>query len=113
MTAAKLLDALTVAGNRPTIDGPAVVFDADPPAELARYFDVLLTGVRALLLGKRWCGIDCATGRFLGKGGHLDPAAKLPRNVGLLIVENGRSESWDRLSPWVLDDFPELFEAER
>jgi len=112
MTAAKLLDALTVAGCRPTIDGPAVVFDADPPAELARYLDVLLTGVRAMLLGKRWFGIDCATGRFLGKGGQLDPAAKLPRNAGLLIVE-APGERWDRLAPWALDDFPELFERER
>jgi len=77
-----------------------------------RFLDVLLTGVRALLLGKRWNGIDCATGRFLGKGGHLNPAAKLPRNVGLLTVENGQAEPWDRLSPWVLTDFPDCFDPE-
>jgi len=121
MTAKKLLDALTVAGCNPTIDGPGVVFDADPPAELARYLDVLLTGVRALLLGKRWYGIDCATGRACGPrrartfgplaGGALDPAAKLPRNVGLLTVD-APGEQWDRLGPWVLDDFPDCFEPD-
>ncbi len=108
MTAAELPDALAVAGCAPTIDGPAVVFDADPPAELARDLDVLPTGVRALLLGKRWYGIDCATGRFLGTRGALNPAAKLPRNVGLLVVE-AQAERRDRLSPWVLDELPDRF----
>jgi len=111
MTATKLLDALIVVGCHPAIDGPDVTFDREPPPELNRYLDVLLTGVRALLLGKRWNGIDCATGRFLGKGGNLNPAAKLPRNVGLLIVE-APGEQWDRLSPWVLDDYPDCFEPE-
>ena len=121
MTAKKLLDALVLAGCNPSLDGPDVVFDAEPPPELDRYLDVLLTGVRALLMGKRWYGIDCATGRAVGPFprrahgplafGGLDPAAKLPRNVGLLIVE-ARAERWDRLSPSVLDELPECFEPQ-
>ena len=121
MTAAKLLDALTVAGCAPALDGPDVTFDRDPPPELDRYLDVLLTGVRALLVGKRWYGIDCATGRAVGPFpirthgplafGCLDPAAKLPRNAGLLIVE-ARAERWDRLSPWAADELPECFDPQ-
>ncbi len=122
MTAEKLLDALIVAGCAPAVDGPDVTFDRDPPPELGRYLDVLLTGVRALLMGNRWHGIDCATGRAVGPHplrthgpvafGCLNPAAKLPRNVGLLTVENGKAEPWDRLSPWVLTEFPDCFEPE-
>ena len=121
MTAAKLLDALAVAGCAPALDGPDVVFDRDPPPELDRYLDVLLTGVRALLMGRRWYGIDCATGRAVGPFprrthgplafGCLDPAAKLPRNVGLLVVE-ARAERWDRLSPWAADELPECFDPQ-
>lgn len=66
MTAAKLLDALSVAGCNPALDGHDLTFDKEPPAELDRYLEVLLTGVRALLMGRRWCGIDPATGHFLG-----------------------------------------------
>jgi len=93
VTAAQLLAALTRAGCRPTIDGPDVVFAADPPGELARPLAVLLTGVRALLMGQRWHGIDPRTGHACGPRpaggcgplafGALDPAAKLPRTVGL------------------------------
>ncbi len=122
MTAKKLLDALTVVGCVPTIDGPDVMFDRDPPPELDRYLDVLLTGVRALLIGRRWYGIDCATGRTVGPHplrthgplalGCLDPAAKLPRNAGLLTVENGKAEPWDRLPPFAVEDWPDCFEPE-
>lgn len=109
MTARQLLDVLVRAGCVPALDGPDVTFDKEPPAELDRYLDVLLTGVRALLMGKRWCGLDCATGRFLGTRGALNPAAKLPRAVGLLIVE-AAGERWDRLGPWAVDDLPECFD---
>lgn len=108
MTAAKLLDALIAAGCDPA-PGPVGLLLTDPPAEWEKYLPILGTGVRALLLGKRWCGIDCATGRFLGPRGNLNPAMKLPRNVGLLIVE-AAGEQWDRLSPWALDDFPDCFD---
>ena len=122
MTAQKLLDALTVAGCAPALDGLDVTFDRDPPPELDRDLDVLLTGVRALLMGRRWYGIDCATGRAVGPHplrthgplafGCLDPAAKLPRNVGLLTVANGEGEPWDRLPPFAVDDWPDCFEPE-
>ena len=58
MTAAELLDALTRAGRRPAVEGPEVVFTAPPPPALIGPLTVLLTGVRALLLGRRWYGID-------------------------------------------------------
>ena len=119
MTAAKLLDALVLAGCNPVLEGPDVSFDREPPAELDRCLDVLLTGVRAVLMGKRWYGIDCTTGRGCGPFplrthgllafGCLDPAAKLPRHIGLLIVE-APDEQWDRLSPRAILDFPDLFE---
>lgn len=41
----------------------------------------------------------------------LNPSAKLPRNAGLLIVE-AAGEEWDRLSPWVLTEFPDCFDPE-
>ena len=120
MTAAQLLAALTRAGCRPTIDGPDVVFAADPPGELARPLAVLLTGVRALLMGQRWHGIDPRTGHACGPRpaggcgplafGALDPAAKLPRTVGLLCVE-AAGEEWDRLPPGAANEFPELFDS--
>ena len=122
MTAAKLLDAFIVAGCAPALDGPDVVFDTDPPPGLDRDLDVLLTGVRALLMGKRWYRIDCATGRTVGPYplrthgplafGCLDPAAKLPRNVGLLTIENGKAERWDRLPPFAVDDLPDCFDPQ-
>ena len=121
MTATKLLDGLTRAGCSPRIEGPDLVFDADPPDDLARYLEVLQTGVRALLLGKRWFGIDprdgIACGPFRNRisgplaWGALDPSAMLPRKVGLLIVE-GTGEVWDRLGPLATVVFPELFEPE-
>ena len=121
MTATKLLDGLTRAGCSPRIEGPDLVFDADPPDELARYLEVLQTGVRALALRKRWFGIDPRTGVACGpftaraEGmlamGALDPSGKLPRNVGLLIVE-GKGEFWDRLLPNARDDFPDAFRVE-
>jgi hypothetical protein len=92
MTAKRLLDALVAAGCAPAVDGPDVVFDREPPAELDRCLDILLTGVRAILLGRRWFGIDCATGRPVGPfptrshgplaAGCLDLTARLPRNTG-------------------------------
>lgn len=119
MTAAQLLAALTRAGCRPAIDGPDMVFAADPPGELARPLTVLLTGVRALLMGQRWHGIDPRTGQACGPRpaggcgplafGALDPAEKLPRTVGLLCVE-ANFEVWDRLPPGAANEFPELFD---
>ena len=119
MTAANLLEALVRAGCRPTIDGPDLVFDADPPRELVVNLEVLLTGVRSLLLGKRWIGIDPTTGRPCGPYparatgplayGALDPSTLLPRAVGLLIV-GASAEQWDRLSPSAPEAFPDLFE---
>ena len=119
MTAAELLAALRRAGCRPSVEGPDLVLDNEPPADLARAIGVLLTGLRALLTGNRWHGIDAATGHpcgpFPGRAagalafGALDPRAKLPRSVRLLAVESA-GEGWDRLPPRAAETFPELFE---
>ena len=121
MTAAKLLDSLNQVGCPPRVEGLDLVFDADPPDELARYLVVLQTGIRALLMGKRWFGIDPRTGIACGPFrnrisgplacGALDPHAKLPRKVGLLTVES-KGEVWDRLPPSACETYPELFDPE-
>lgn len=85
--------------------------------ELLQRMQILQTGLRAVLTGKRWFGVDVRTGRACGphpaRGhgllafGALDPTCKLPAIVGLLAVEG--DVSWDRLSPLARLDFPALF----
>lgn len=104
MTAAELLTALQETGCEPTVDGEELVLSADPPDTLAVKVQLLHTGVRAILTGKRWYGCDTATGRTVA----LDPAAPIPHNVGLLIVE-GAAEQWDRIHPLAHLDSPESF----
>jgi len=107
MTAQELLGDLTAAGCVVTVDGCDLCLDGDGPERLERYLPLLHTGVRAILAGRKWFGLDGATGRIT----DLLPAARLPRNVTLAAVE-GRAEVWDRFGPWVLVDFPECFESE-
>jgi hypothetical protein len=93
------------------------VFDRPPPAHLAGPLAVLHTGVRALLTGRRWFGLDPTTGKPCGphpaRGdgplafGALDPTHPLPPAVGLLSVEG--DSCWDRLHPLARLDRPELF----
>jgi hypothetical protein len=96
MTATELLAALTAAGCHPVVDGEELVSDRPPPPRLAGPLEVLHTGVRALLVGRRWYGYDPATGRACGphpaRGdgllafGALDPSRLLPAVVGYLSV---------------------------
>ncbi|OWK34184.1 hypothetical protein [Fimbriiglobus ruber] len=96
MTARQLLDALTAAGCVPSIEGEELVLDTIPPAPLEPFVELLSTGMRALLTGRRWFGLDAQTGRGCGplRDGALDPAQLLPSNVSLLCVEGDRI--WDR-----------------
>lgn len=107
MTAASLLADLTAADCRPAVEGEELALDRPPPDHLAGPLAVLHTGVRALLTGRRWFGLDLATGRSCGphpaRGdgplafGGLDPGRTLPANVGLLCVEG--DSCWDRIGP--------------
>lgn len=75
----------------------------DTPADLARAFAVLRTGVAALELGRPWYGCDGATGRPL----LLSPVERVPDGVSLLSV--GGCSKWDRLHWAARPDSPELF----
>jgi hypothetical protein len=117
VTAASLLAALTAGGCRPTAEGEELVFHRPPPAHLHDPLAVLHTGVRALVTGRRWFGLDPATGKPCGphpaRGdgplafGALDPARPLPAGVGLLSVEG--DACWDRLPPLARLNSPDLF----
>ncbi len=75
----------------------------DTPADLARAFAVLRTGVAALELGRPWYGCDGAAGRSL----VLSPADRIPEGVTLLSV--GGCSKWDRLHWAARHDSTELF----
>ena len=108
MTARQLLHSLTAAGCNPSVDANELLLDSDPPSHLERYLPLLQTGVRAVLTGRVWHGLDGDTGRVF----DLTPDVRLPRNVGLLSVV-GAGECWDRFPSFVLLDFPDLFETEK
>jgi hypothetical protein len=102
-TAAGLLAAVRPFG--PAADGPGLVFDLDPPAELVAALAVLHTGVRAVLTGRRWFG--CWSDRRTAAPRPLDPASPIPERVALLCVEG--DPRWDRLDPFARLDLPALF----
>ncbi|MFO0847301.1 MAG: hypothetical protein U0871_01900 [Gemmataceae bacterium] len=95
-TARALLAALADYG--PTVIGGGLTFAAAPPPALVAALKTLHTGVRAVLTGRRWFGID-ARGHGTGPGryGALDPAAPIPPDTVLVTVEGDLT--WDRLPP--------------
>ncbi|CEF48212.1 unnamed protein product [uncultured bacterium] len=87
----------------PAVENEDLVFDADPPADVDPLLRVLHTGVRALVVGKRWYGCDGTTGRV----SELNPGVPIPAGITLLAVEgDGR---WDRIDPAARLDHPHLF----
>jgi hypothetical protein len=120
MTASQLLSELRQCGCEPGVDGFDLVFDSEPPAHLAPFLAVLHTGVRAILTGRRWFGIDPTTGRSCGPQracgsgplafGALDPTKLLPRRCGLLCVE--KDPCLDRIHYAAFLDSPAVFEPE-
>jgi len=87
----------------PAVDRGELIFTADPPAELVPVLEVLHTGVRAVLAGKRWYGCDGETGRVR----ELNPAAPIPEGVTLLCSEG--DSVWDRIGTATRLDLPSLF----
>src|SRR5215207_8294582 len=92
-TAAGLLALVGSFG--PAVEGGALVFDLDPPAELLPALRVLHTGIRAAVTGRRWYG--CGSDRKTAAPRPLDPAVPIPPGITLLAVEG--DERWDRIDP--------------
>ena len=123
MTVRHLMTALAAARVRLEAGGTTLYWVAEgggPADDLIDALAVLHTGVRAVITGRRWFGIDCKTGRPCGPQpkacdgllgfGALDPGRKLPHNVGLLSVEG--DPIWDRVAPLARLDLPHLFAPE-
>ena len=110
MTARELLDTLSAADCGPTVEGDELVFERDFRTDLAPLVELLQTGLRAVLTGRRWFGID-STGRGVGpaRDGVLNPASRLPSTVTLLTVEGCR-DGWDKIDPKARDVLPQAFE---
>ena len=110
MTAARLLDLLRRAGCDPVADGWDLVLSADPPADLEPYLGLLHTGVRALLKGRRWFGLD-DRGRGVGPliDSALDPGRLLPASTRCLSVEGEIGAGWDVIGTGAADWLPNAF----
>jgi len=109
MTAHELLTALVAVGCEPFRENDDIEVKRDVPRDLYPYVELLHTGVRAILSGRRWFGID-ADGRGVGfgVGGEMSPFETIPDNAVLLTVEGAR-DSWDRIPQQVKLDFPKAF----
>ena len=56
LSAVQLLEQLRP--YHPTVEGDALVFAFDPPEDLWQMAMILQTGLRAILINRRWFGID-------------------------------------------------------
>ena len=95
---------------RPMVEEGDLGFDLDPPEALEPVLDVLHSGVRALLSGRRWWATveGGRAGRFTRvRVVELNPGEQLPAGTTLLSVEG--DQRWDRLDPCAHLDHPELF----
>ena len=105
-TASTLLAACSPLG--PAVERDEFVLRAEPSAELLRLLEVLHTGIRAALIGRKWYGSTSADG-LRPRVIELDPAKPIPLRIDLLCVEG--DQCWDRLHPDARIDFPTLFET--
>src|SRR5436305_483054 len=103
-TARNLLAALTPSG--PAVEGRELTLGAGPPADLEAALPVLQTGVRAILVAKKWYGCDSDTGRV----SVVNPATEIPAGIGLLCVEGDRN--WDRIHATARHGLPHLFASD-
>jgi hypothetical protein len=100
-TAIRVLDLAKPFG--PAVEGQELVFDREPPPDLLAALNVLHTGVRALLAGRKWFGCNTNTGRVV----ELAPALPIPAVVSLLAVEG--DSQWDRVRSATRLELPQLF----
>jgi hypothetical protein len=100
-TARSLLFAVESFG--PIVLGDELTFAGEPPVELEPVLSVLHTGVRALLVTRKWYGCEGKTGRVI----ELKPVVPIPPGITLLSVEG--DERWDRIHPAARLDHPALF----
>jgi hypothetical protein len=108
MTAAALLGAL--APYRPTVEGDELVVEFDPPAGLLAQLEILHTGVRAILSGRKWEGrTDFMDDRLAVE--DLDPAKPIPNRVTHLRVEG--DSRWDRVPAKARTGVPGLIDHPR
>jgi hypothetical protein len=105
MTAVALLESL--APYRPTVEDGELVVELDPPAGLLVRLELLHSGVRAILSGRRWQG-GTATSGDRPCVVNLDPAKPIPPRVTLLRVEG--DSRWDRVPANVRTSTPDLFD---
>jgi hypothetical protein len=82
------------------------VVEFDPPPGLLARLDVLHTGVRAVLSGRKWQGGTGSTGHRPAVV-DLDPAKPIPPNISLLRVEG--DSRWDRVYAGARTGSPEVF----
>ena len=110
MTAAKLLGLLTQAGCVPSCRGFHLEFAEDVPAKLEGYVELLQSGLRAMLTGRRWFGIDPA-GHGVGPftDGALDFHQPLPATTRCLSVEGEYGAGWDVIDPLAKHELPDAF----
>jgi hypothetical protein len=110
MTAAKLLSLLSQAGCVPAVRGCLLEFAEDVPEELEGFVELLQSGLRAMLAGRRWFGID-ASGRGVGPltDGALDFQRPLPASTRCLAVEGEYGAGWDVIDSLAKIERPEAF----
>jgi hypothetical protein len=107
MTAMELHTAIRYAGITLTIEGDELVLSAPPPPGLAGYLSLLHTGIRAIIRGRKWYGID-QNGRGCSDDGTIDPREKIPSSVYLLSV--GSESSWHHIDNRLRDEVPNAFD---
>lgn len=88
-TADELLERVRAFG--PQVEGADLTFESAPPDELAALIEVLHTGIRARLSGRRWWA--CLADSPLAF--EVNPAAQLPAGVALVSAEG--DTIWDRV----------------
>jgi len=96
VTVVKLLGLLTQAGCSQSVRECFLELADNAPEDLEAYVELLQSGLRAKLAGKRWFGID-ENGRGVGPlvDGALDFHRPLPLATRSLAVEGECDASWD------------------
>ena len=107
MTAHDLLNALRFARCGPSVDGNELVLAAPAPPALVDAVELLQSGIRAAITGRRWFGIR-SDGNGVGDAyGLLNPRELLPIDVAMLTVEG--AGPWDKLPARISERMPKLF----